>query len=99
MPIYEGSRYSLSGVVQGITVDNESIRYNELISTTDDDVEGRSQYVTKAGDTFESLAFRFYGDANKWWTLANANSQVFWPLDLQAGVEINVPSVIKVALL
>jgi nucleoid-associated protein YgaU len=39
----------------------------------------------------ESLAYRRYGDANKWYVIADANPEIFFPLDLEAGNVIRIP--------
>ena len=62
-----------------------------LRKTTVDPPTGSKRYLVQAGETFESLAYRFYNDANKWYILADVNPQIFWPLDVESGVEIIVP--------
>jgi phage tail protein X len=85
-------------MVNSVTAEGELIRYHPLQPTTDWDTEDYEPYITKAGDTFESLAFRFYADGNKWDVLADANPQIFWPLGLPSGVEIKVPPLSKANL-
>jgi phage tail protein X len=98
MTIFSGSRYLVQKMINGVTPDGEQIRYHPLQVTTDWDTDRYEPYITRAGDTFESLAFRFYGDANKWDVIANANPEVFWPLGLPQGVELKVPPISKATL-
>jgi nucleoid-associated protein YgaU len=51
-------------------------------------------YVVKEGDTFESIAFKFYGDSTKWWAIVKANREnedIFFPLDLAVGTRLFIP--------
>jgi nucleoid-associated protein YgaU len=98
MTIFSGSRYLVKNMVNGVTTEEENLRYHPLQETTDWDTDNYESYITRAGDTFESLAFRFYSDANKWDVIANANPEVFWPLGLPAGVELKIPPISKAAL-
>lgn len=91
MTIFYGSRYRLTIPIQIQDSDGEYNSVFPLRKTTIDPPTGSKRYTTQAQDTFESLAFRFYSDANKWYILADANPQIFWPLDLESGVEIIVP--------
>lgn len=56
-------------------------------------------YTVRAGDTMESLAYKFYNDGDKWYAIADANPPLFWPLDLLPGTVIRVPSKSVAALL
>lgn len=49
-------------------------------------------YTAKAGDTFESLASREYSDARKWYVIADANPDIFFPLELTPGMQVVIPS-------
>lgn len=91
MTIFYGSRYRLLTPIQITDSDGEVNSVFPLRETTIEPPVGSKRYATQSGDTFESLAFRFYGDANKWYVLADANPHVFWPLDLVSGMEIIVP--------
>jgi len=48
-------------------------------------------YRIKDGDRFDSLAQQFYGRPDRWWILADANPEVFYPGNLQPGAIIKVP--------
>lgn len=91
MSIFYGSRYRLDSTIQVTDSDGNVNSVFKLRKTTVEPPIGSKRYTTQAGDTMEGLAFRFYTDANKWYILADANPQIFWPLDLESGVEIIVP--------
>ncbi len=96
MSLFRGSRYSKKTMIQSNTA-TESLRFHPLRETTRD--LASQSYITRAGDTFESLAFKHYGDGNRWWVIADANPEIFFPLDLLPGVEIKLPLVSEAALL
>ena len=58
---------------------------------------GEEDYVTHIvveGETFESLAYENYGTSERWWVIAQANrdnDDLFFPLDLTAGMRIRIP--------
>jgi nucleoid-associated protein YgaU len=91
MGLFRGSRYRFSQVIQIIDADREVSKVYEVRQTTLDPPEGSLSYTTQAGDTFESLASRKYGDGNKWYVLADVNPHIVFPLDLEAGQLIYIP--------
>jgi nucleoid-associated protein YgaU len=91
MSIFYGSRYRFEAPIQVTDVNGEVESVFPLRETSVDAPVGSTRYYVQAGETFESLAFRFYGDGNKWYILADANPQIFWPLSLESGVEIIIP--------
>jgi hypothetical protein len=48
-------------------------------------------YYVKQDESIQWLGYKFTGDANRWWELADANPQVWYPLDLAMGDYIGVP--------
>jgi len=91
MSIFYGSRYRLEKLLQVEDMDGSVYAVYPLRKTTVEPPAGSKRYLVQAGETFESLAYRFYNDANKWYVLADVNPQIFWPLDLESGEEIIVP--------
>lgn len=91
MTLFRGSRfrYVARGSVTG--VDGETVKVYALTKTTVEAPVQSKVYKVQAGDTFESLAYKEYGDGNKWYVLASVNPDIFWPLDLETGVEILIP--------
>jgi hypothetical protein len=49
------------------------------------------EYYAKEDEDFQFLAYKFTGDARRWWELADANQAVWYPLDLRMGDYIRVP--------
>jgi nucleoid-associated protein YgaU len=91
MPLFQGSRYRFGRVIQIIDANLDVNRVHELRQTSVEPPEGSVPYTVQAGDTFESLAAKRYGDGNKWYIIADVNPQVFFPLDLEAGEVIYIP--------
>jgi len=90
MTIFSGSRYRIEKPIQVQTAEGTSICH-KLRKTTVEPPLGSKRYTTKAGDTLESLAFERYGNANKWYIIADVNPHVFWMFDLMAGQDIIIP--------
>lgn len=91
MSLFRGSRYRLTSTIQNTDADKQVNSVHVLRKTTV--IPGTTRpYTTVAGDTLEKIAEREYGDANKWYVLADANPEVFWPLDLLEGVVIRIPT-------
>ncbi len=51
---------------------------------------GVKTYVVKSGDTLSKIAKEFYGDANKYMDIANANN-ISNPDKINVGQELNIP--------
>ncbi len=91
MSIFKGSRYRFGDVYQAQDADLDFNNVHVIRKTTAVRPDGTRPYTTRARDTFESLADREYGDANKWYVLADMNPAIFWPLDLEPGTLIQIP--------
>lgn len=50
------------------------------------------QYYVKDGETFQYIAYKFLKDPTRWWQIAEANPQVWYPLDAGMGDFIRVPT-------
>ena len=48
--------------------------------------------MIRSGDTFDNTAFKSYRNATRWWQLADANPQIFYPLDIAPGDQIRIPT-------
>lgn len=91
MTVHQNSRYRFKNILQ-ITDENGETTYIHKIRKTYSGVLGGSRiYKTKAGDTLEKLAELFYSDSRKWYVIADANPEIFFPLDLEAGVDLTIP--------
>ena len=49
------------------------------------------EYFAKDGEIMPQQAFRFLEDANRWWEIAAANPQIWYPLDMKMGSYMRVP--------
>ena len=92
MTIFHGSRYRFEDTVISADVTGEVLECYPLRETTGEIESDFRRYRVAANDTMESIAFVHYGDANKWYIIADLNPQIFWPLDLAPGMEIILPS-------
>lgn len=91
MSLFKGSRYRFGDVIQTTDAQRDVNRVHVLRKTSVAEPSGSRTYTTLAGDTLEVIAEREYGDANKWYVLADVNPQIFWPLDLESGTVIIIP--------
>jgi nucleoid-associated protein YgaU len=91
MTVNRTSRYRFGKYLQVEYEEGKFERFHELRSTTMYPPSNSVTYTTKAGDTFESLAYRLYGSSAKWYILADANPHIFYPLDLGSGQRIILP--------
>jgi prophage DNA circulation protein len=51
-----------------------------------------AEYYTKADEHMPLIAFKFMDDSTRWWEVAEANPQIWYPLDMTPGTYIQVPS-------
>lgn len=92
MTVFQTSRYNFSDTQQIEDSAGNVVKIHKIRKTTLDGYPGFRLYTTKAGDTFESIAAREYSDSRKWYVLADANPDVFFPLELSAGMQVVIPS-------
>lgn len=48
-------------------------------------------YKVSPGETYRSIAQKVYGDADKWYNIANMNLKPFFPMELKGGEDIIIP--------
>jgi hypothetical protein len=74
----KGSRYRNIPESSPVNAAGERLRGKDLrlISVPD----GRFQHAVREGDRLDLLSFKYYGDATKWWQIADANWAAF-PID------------------
>jgi len=92
MTIFGGSRYRNVEKTRVVFEDGETAAMYVPRTTTVVPPEGLEGHLVKAGETFESMAFELFGDANKWYVLADFNPHIFFPLDLKVGDRIVRPT-------
>lgn len=85
------SRYSQSEVLW-IRTKKRGNKRTAYLNTVTGLTSPYSVAMLRYGDTFEDLSYKIYRDADRWWVLADANPQVFYPLDVIPGVQIRIPT-------
>lgn len=101
--LFTSSRYEESVQIKasaGLRAENrlELSRRRFLQREDFEDQPGTIQYVLRQGDRLDILAYRLLGDSRLWWILTDINrEQIPDTLNLQAGTEILVPSVERIA--
>lgn len=88
--IYEGSRYEHSDV-QRLTAPNGTPRQTVLAETPQSTPLTFSYYTVTTGDRIDILAERFFGDAELWWVIADANPQHMFFDYLPDGAVLRIP--------
>jgi len=91
MVVFRNSRYRFLGKYQVEDKLGAIEQVYELREFPRGTIRGMISHTVKASETFEQIAFKYYGDPAKWYVLADANPQIFFPLDLQAGAVIVIP--------
>ena len=92
MSVHTGSRYINTPVfarkgrtfMVGI---RDRTKYNEELAT---------YYTVIEGDTLDGIAYKYYGNANLYWAILDANPQYLSELDIQVGDVLMIPSVREV---
>jgi nucleoid-associated protein YgaU len=89
--IHEGSRYEKARIAR-VTLSDGKFQWAVLNERESIHVQVTYRYLTaKAGDRFDIIAAREYGDPLLWWALARANSEIFYPDEIPAGTVIRIP--------
>lgn len=92
MSVHTGSRYINTPVFarKGNTFMfgiRDRTKYNEELAT---------YYTVVEGDTLDGIAHKYYGNANLYWAILDANPQYLSELDIQVGDVLMIPSVREV---
>ena len=51
-----------------------------------------AEYYAKDSENFPFLGFKFLEDSRAWWRIAEVNPQIWYPLDIQPGTYMKIPS-------
>lgn len=89
--IYENSRYEFDKVVM---ITDHAGRQNPAIyiSPAVDEQGFFFEYTTAfEGVRLDSVAYRVYGDSERWWVIARANPEIFYPANIPMGTRIRIP--------
>jgi hypothetical protein len=50
-------------------------------------------YVSRNGDRWDSLSYRFYGTSQRWWILAKANNMLDGSIAVPEGTTLFIPNI------
>jgi hypothetical protein len=90
MTVQPASRYAAGEVLWVNTTkqgNKQTVYLNTMVTIT-------YPYVVqllREADSMQEFAYYNYGDSNRWWVLADANPQIFYPLDIIPGQQMRVP--------
>ena len=91
MPIFEDSRYVTAPIVA--LADSAGVYHATLLKHVADVHAAYDVMVSEEGDTFATVAWDAYRDAEQWWRVADLNDHIFYPDDLPVGSLVKVPRV------
>jgi nucleoid-associated protein YgaU len=66
--------------------------YSTLIPSTIPEDVFQFSVISRNGDRFDTLAYRYYNDASKWWIIAKANNLVNGSIFIPPGTKLIIPS-------
>jgi nucleoid-associated protein YgaU len=73
------------------TIEGKSY-YTTIIPTSIPEDSFQFSIVTRGIERFDNLAYKYYGDATKWWIIAKANEMVNGTLFIEPGTQLIIPS-------
>jgi hypothetical protein len=85
------SRYA-SGEVLWVNTTSRGNKQTVYLNTVVVLVVPYTVALVKETDSQPVYAYQTYRDANRWWTIADVNPQVFYPLDLIPGESMRIPT-------
>ena len=91
MTIFEDSRYLTSPLVA--LPDSAGVFHATVLQHEPDTEVAYDMMVSEDGDTFATIAWSVYRDAEQWWRIADLNPEVFYPDEIDAGTLLRVPHV------
>ncbi len=74
MTFFKGSRYANVGEVQTTDAQGRTVRYKRTRFIATPPMSGT--HVVTDGDRLDRLAFKAYGDVERWWLIADLNTAV-----------------------
>jgi hypothetical protein len=89
MPIYVGSRFEALKYSVVEEADGTQKRFMHLRIPNEYTPKRTHELLPR--QQLDFLAYRYTGQARQWWKFAEAND-LFWPLDLDQGTKLKVPS-------
>lgn len=92
MSVHVGSRYLKTPV----SARNGSTFIFNIRDKVKFNSDTATYYTVVAGDTIDGIAYRYYGNANLYWAILDANPQYLSELDIKVGDTIMIPSIREV---
>lgn len=92
MAVYKYSRYAKTSACYRrgdafILCLRNRVKFNESAAT---------YYTVIQGDTIDGIAYRYYGNAQFWWAIMDANPQFVSELDIKPGDVLLIPNLDEV---
>ena len=91
MTIFVGSRYENDPVDRVLVSSGDYVPTVYHQGAPDVQVFGFSIYTAGYGERLDTLAHRFFGDAELGWAIANANPELFYPDQIPVGTVLRIP--------
>lgn len=85
------SRYAQSKVATITDLNSGQDRATIVSSVQEPYSFSFNTYLVKDFDRIDNLAYQFFGDATKWWQIADANPQILDWASVPAGTLIRIP--------
>ena len=89
--IYKGSRYTKTPIVEPDGVSVFGMR--DLAEFT---FNGCKRHIWTEGDTIDGVSLTYYGTAQYWWAIMDANVKYMFPTDIQNGDILLIPHISEV---
>jgi|SRR5690554_509107 len=106
MAIFKGSRYEFVPVYHhynGVDGDDKDKKIDPTKGTmiptlrrrdlTEFHTKEAIVHVFQRGDRIDLLAYKYYGDAQKWWVIMDANTRYMTPWDIPVGANLIIPPI------
>lgn len=91
--INEGSRYLKTSV---FAKDGQAFIFN-IREKRKFNTDLATYYTVLQGDTLDGIAYRFYGNANLYWAILDANPQYLSEVDVKVGDVLVIPDISEVS--
>lgn len=89
--IYENSRFEDS-TPPNLVFKTFSREATYLVTTLPLPPPPPAEYYAREGEHMPMLAFKFLEDSTLWWRIAEVNPDIWYPLDINAGTYLRLPS-------
>ena len=95
MVVYRDSRYAPSLLLRvqdtrnGADVERSFLYTDDQVAST---VPIQTIYSVVAGERLDQIAYKFGGNSQLWWVIADVNQIVEFPLFIEAGTRLKIPT-------